>query len=200
MVKDLKLSWALSFRALNKFFTPCPLVRSKTWPIKFLVPYCALYGRQLRISFSGSNSERTMSLPMTKSSGKNMYIAISNLAILNYWMQKYYRETLNHYVWCKSFLQPKQFVSGTLYCWESQALLVSIFMFAFNTEAMLGKIPTNKMVSKQWHKTKWNGDKWFKVRLHYRPQALQHYTHVSCMEIHHIARKFHEKNTRETLV
>ena len=138
MVKDLKLSWALSFRALNKFFTPCPLVRSQTWPIKFLVPYCALYGRQLRISFSGSNSERTMSLPMTKSSGKNMYIAISNLAILNYWMQKYYRETLNHYVWCKSFLQPKQFVSGTLYCWESQALLVSIFMFAFNTEAMLG--------------------------------------------------------------
>ena len=81
MVKDLKLSWALSFRALNKFFTPCPLVRSQTWSIKFLVPYCALYGRQLRTSFSGSNSERTMSLPMTKSRGKQ-HIALLNLAVM----------------------------------------------------------------------------------------------------------------------
>ena len=29
--------------------------------------------------------------------------------------------------------------------------------------------------------------------LQYRPWALQHYTRVSCVEIHHIARKFHEK-------
>ena len=36
--------------------------------------------------------------------------------------------------------------------------------------------------------------------LQYRPRALQHYTRVSCVEIHHIARKFHKKNTRETLV
>ena len=34
----------------------------------------------------------------------------------------------------------------------------------------------------------------------YRPRALQHYMHVSCMEIRHIARKFHKKKTRETLV
>ena len=38
----------------------------------------------------------------------------------------------------------------------------------------------------------------FKVQ--YRPWALQHYTRVSCVKIRHIARKFHEKNTRETLV
>ena len=35
--------------------------------------------------------------------------------------------------------------------------------------------------------------------IQYRPRALQHYTRVSCVEICHIARKFHEKNTRETL-
>ena len=39
-----------------------------------------------------------------------------------------------------------------------------------------------------------------KASLQYRPWALQHYTRVSYVEIHHIARKFHEKNTRETLV
>ena len=39
-----------------------------------------------------------------------------------------------------------------------------------------------------------------KASLQYRPWALQHYTRVSCVEIHHIAHKFHEKNTRETLV
>ena len=37
-------------------------------------------------------------------------------------------------------------------------------------------------------------------KLQYRPRALQHYTHVWCMEICHIARKFHEKNMHETLV
>ena len=37
------------------------------------------------------------------------------------------------------------------------------------------------------------------VHVQYRPQALQHYMHVSFVEIHHIAREFHEKNTRETL-
>ena len=35
------------------------------------------------------------------------------------------------------------------------------------------------------------------VHVQYRPRALQHYTRVSCVEIHHIARKFHEKNTRK---
>ena len=39
-----------------------------------------------------------------------------------------------------------------------------------------------------------------KASLQYGPWALQHYTRVSCVEIHHIACKFHEKNTRETLV
>ena len=34
----------------------------------------------------------------------------------------------------------------------------------------------------------------------YRPRALQHYTRVSRMEIRHIAHKFHEEKTRETLV
>ena len=37
-------------------------------------------------------------------------------------------------------------------------------------------------------------------KLQYRPRALQHYTHVSCVEICHIARKFHEKKMGETLV
>ena len=32
-------------------------------------------------------------------------------------------------------------------------------------------------------------------KVQYRPRALQHYPRVSCVEIHHIARKFHEKNT-----
>ena len=34
----------------------------------------------------------------------------------------------------------------------------------------------------------------------YRPQALLHYTRDSCVEICHIARKFHKKNTFETLM
>ena len=32
-------------------------------------------------------------------------------------------------------------------------------------------------------------------KVQYRPRALHHYPHVSCVEIHHIAHKFHEKNT-----
>ena len=71
-VNDLKLSWALSLNALNKFFTPRSLVLSQTWPIKFLEPYCALCGRELRRSLSGSNSARTMSLPIMKSEGKQV--------------------------------------------------------------------------------------------------------------------------------
>ena len=38
------------------------------------------------------------------------------------------------------------------------------------------------------------------VHVQYRPWALQNYTHVSCVEICHVAHKFHKKNKCETLV
>ena len=33
------------------------------------------------------------------------------------------------------------------------------------------------------------------IQVQYRPRALQHYMRVSCVEICHIARKFHKKNS-----
>ena len=70
MLMGLKLSCALSLKAWKRFFTPCSLVLSHTWPIKVLGPNCTLCGRESRRSLSGSNSAKTISLPMTKSAEK----------------------------------------------------------------------------------------------------------------------------------
>ena len=91
--------------------------------------------------------------------------------------QDFHRWMGSHFMWWKY-----RFLHGK--CWHST--FTHEFVFTKQTSEALQAIEfcENKRV----------------CTVQARPRALQHCTHVSWVEICHIAHKFHKKNTRETLV